>query len=512
MENQPIAQKRTENKLSYNTIENALSLTGRLTPQAVEFEEAILGALMIDSNAISEIDFIQTAMFYNEKHQYIFKTIRDLFSDNEPVDLLTVTNRLRKNKQLEFVGGPSYLASLTNRVASSANIEYHARVVMEKFVLRELIANCTSIVKDAYDDSQDVLKLLDDAETKLFGIIQNNFKRESKNLDEVMRRALDELNEMKNQGDQYQGVPAGIRAIDDHLGGWQKSDLIILAARPGMGKTSFVLTIARNAAVDFKKPVALFSLEMSATQLAHRLFAMESGISSERISKGMLDDNEWTRLMNRIQTLDSAPLYIDDTPALTVFDLRAKCRRLKNRHDIQLVIVDYLQLMRGGSDEGKGGGNREQEISFISRSLKSLARELNVPVIALSQLSRAVETRAGSKRPMLSDLRESGAIEQDADMVAFIYRPEYYKIETFEDGTPSEGLADLMIEKNRHGANANIRVRFEKQYTKFSDKDEGYSFDTPASEGITNNESFETYGSKMNDDNEDSAINDDMPY
>lgn len=511
MENQQNTQKRTENKLTYNTVENALSLTGRLTPQAVEFEEAILGALMIDSNAISEIDFIQSNMFYNEKHQYIFRAIRDLFSDNEPVDLLTVTNRLRKNKQLEFVGGAAYLASLTNRVASSANIEYHARVVMEKFVLRELIANCTSIVKDAYDDSQDVLKLLDDAETKLFGIIQNNFKRESKNLDDIMRKALEELNEMKNQGDQYQGVPTGIRSIDDHLGGWQKSDLVILAARPGMGKTSFVLTIARNAAVNFKKPVALFSLEMSATQLAHRLFAMESGISSERISKGLLDEAEWTRLMSRIHTLDSAPLYIDDTPAITVFDLRAKCRRLKNRHDIQLVIVDYLQLMRGGSDDGKSGGNREQEISFISRSLKSLARELNVPVIALSQLSRAVETRAGSKRPMLSDLRESGAIEQDADLVAFIYRPEYYKNATFEDDTPSEGLADIMVEKNRHGANANIRVRFEKQYTKFSDMEEGYSFDTPANEGISNNESFETFGSKMNDESEEDMMND-MPY
>ncbi|HOF46288.1 MAG TPA: DnaB-like helicase N-terminal domain-containing protein, partial [Bacteroidales bacterium] len=284
MEKERVSEVKRENKISYNTIENTFGLTGKLTPQAVDFEEAILGALMIDKDAIAFIDFITDKMFYKEQHQLIFRVITDLFQNSHPIDLLTVTESLRKNKQLDFIGGPSYLASLTHRVASSANIEYHARVVMEKFVLRELIAISTATIKDAYDDSKDVLKLLDKAETDLFGIIQNNFKRESKQLDDIVKKALDELMELRNQDGNYQGVPSGIKAIDEKIGGWQKSDLIIVAARPGMGKTSFMLSVARNAAIDFKKPIALFSLEMSATQLVHRLFSMESGITSERIS------------------------------------------------------------------------------------------------------------------------------------------------------------------------------------------------------------------------------------
>lgn len=501
MEKEQFIENKRENKISFNTVESTFGLTGKLTPQAVDFEEAILGALMIDKDAIAYIDFISSKMFYKEQHQFIFQAIAELFQNSLPIDLLTVTDVLRKKKRLEFVGGPSYLASLTNRVASSANIEYHARVVMEKFVLRELIVICTSIIKDSYEDAKDVLQLLDKAETDLFGIIQNNFKRDSKPLDDVVKKALEELIELKNKDENYQGVPTGIKALDEKIGGWQKSDLVILAARPGMGKTSFILSIARNAALDFKKPVALFSLEMSATQLAHRLFSMESGISSERISKGNLDETEWIRLMDKIQTLNAAPLFIDDTPALSVFDLRAKCRRLKHQHDIQLVMVDYLQLMQGNSEDNKGKGNREQEISYISRSLKALARELNIPVIALSQLSREVEKRPGSKRPQLSDLRESGSIEQDADMVIFIYRPEYYGLTTFEkDDVPSEGLADIMIEKNRHGANDRIRVRFIKQYTKFTDVEEGYSF--KSNEAIPLNEHFDTatFESSMNDE------------
>ncbi|HHU47059.1 MAG TPA: replicative DNA helicase [Bacteroidales bacterium] len=513
MEKERVSEVKRENKISYNTIENTFGLTGKLTPQAVDFEEAILGALMIDKDAIAFIDFITDKMFYKEQHQLIFRVITDLFQNSHPIDLLTVTESLRKNKQLDFIGGPSYLASLTHRVASSANIEYHARVVMEKFVLRELIAISTATIKDAYDDSKDVLKLLDKAETDLFGIIQNNFKRESKQLDDIVKKALDELMELRNQDGNYQGVPSGIKAIDEKIGGWQKSDLIIVAARPGMGKTSFMLSVARNAAIDFKKPIALFSLEMSATQLVHRLFSMESGITSERISKGNLDENEWIRLMDKIQVLNAAPLFIDDTPALSVFDLRAKCRRLKHQHDIQMVLVDYLQLMHAGGDDNKGKGNREQEISFISRSLKALARELNVPVIALSQLSREVEKRPGSKRPQLSDLRESGSIEQDADMVIFIYRPEYYDIASFEkDDAPSEGLAEIMIEKNRHGSNARIRVRFVKQYTKFTDMDENYNFNSPL---IPINEHFEsaTFESSMNEDVAyDSFDNNDNDY
>jgi replicative DNA helicase len=503
MANEINTVRRTENKMTYNTIDSSLHTIGKLTPQAVDFEEAVLGALMIDGNAVSIIiDFLDYRMFYKEAHQHIYKAIFELFTEMQPVDLLSVTNQLRKSARLEFVGGPSYLASLTNRVASSANIEYHARIVMEKFVLRELISKCSSIITEAYDESNDVLQTLDKAETELFNIIQNNFKRDSKELNVVVKKALDELTAMRNNEEGFSGVPTGIRAIDEKTGGWQKSDLVIIAARPGMGKTSFVLSIARNAAIDHHFPVAFFSLEMSATQLVHRLFAIESGIPSERIAKGKLSDSEWIILMDKISKLNVGNLIIDDTPALSIFDLRAKCRRLKHQHDIQLIIVDYLQLMQGEADAGgKAKGNREQEISYISRSLKALAKDLQVPVIALSQLSREVEKRAGTKRPQLSDLRESGSIEQDADIVMFIYRPEYYKIDTFEDETPSQGLADIMIQKNRHGAVDDIRVRFQSQFTKFTDVGDTFILDSPSG-GITENMTFDTFDAGFNNDAE----------
>lgn len=519
MENKTLSTRKVENKLSYNTIESAIGNAGKVVPQAVDIEEAVLGAILIDSNAVSlVIDSLTPEMFYREQHQKIYKAMRDLFTESEPIDLLTVTNRLRKNKLLEFVGGAGYLASLTNRVATSANIEYHARIVMEKFALRELITVCGNITHDAYDDSKDVLELMDKAETDLFNIIQNNFKRDSKDLRTIVQLAIKELQDMNKRSSDEVQVRTGIQALDEKIGGWQRSDLIILAARPGMGKTSFVLSIARNAALTFNKKVAFFSLEMSSIQLVHRLFSIESGISSERISKGKLDEQEWVLLMNKINVLLSENLIIDDTPALSIFDLRAKCRRLKAHNDIDLIIVDYLQLMQGGTGDSKATGNREQEISHISRSLKALAKDLNVPVIALSQLSRAVETRPGTKRPQLSDLRESGSIEQDADMVMFIYRPEYYKFETFDDNenTPSAGLADIMIEKNRHGSGGNVRVRFQSQFTKFTDvsdvphfaSDGGATFDPMA--GISNNSSFETFDSAFND--EAPEDNGELPY
>jgi len=346
--------------------------------------------------------------------------------------------------------------------------------------------------------------MLDDAESKIFSIVESNLKRDSKELGDVVSTALNELTEIRDSPDELQGVPCGIRAIDEKTGGWQKSDLVILAARPGMGKTSFVLSIARNAAIDFNEPIAFFSLEMSATQLVHRLFSIESGIPSDHISKGTLSDVEWSKLWENVSRLNSANLIIDDTPALSVFDLRAKCRRLKHKYNIQMIIIDYLQLMQAGTDSSKHGGNREQEISYISRSLKALAKELNVPVIALSQLSRAVETRGGSKRPQLSDLRESGSIEQDADMVLFIYRPEYYHLDTFEDNTPADGMAEIMFEKNRHGSTGNVKVRFQSQFTKFCDVSEGSfgengSYSSPSA-GISPNESFGYFDSAANND------------
>ena len=516
METSRTTERRTENKMSYNTVESTLGVTGKLTPQAVDFEEAVLGAMMIDVNAVGEtVDMLDSKMFYKEAHQVIYEAIRELFKRNEPVDLLTVTNQLRKNKKLEFVGGPSYLAFLTNRVASAANIEYHSRIVIEKYVLRELISTCNETIKKAYDESNDVLEVLDKAEESMYSIAHDNFKSDSKVLSHVVEVAVNELEEMKNDKDKYSGVPSGLSSLDAKTGGWQKSDLIIIAARPGMGKTSLVLTLARNAAIDFNKSVALFSLEMSATQLAHRLFSIESGIDSEKISRGNLNEKEWIQLMNTIRTIESNDnLIIDDTPALSVFDLRAKCRRLKKKYGIQLIIVDYLQLMQGQREGDKNKGNREQEISYISRSLKALAKELKVPVIALSQLSRAVETRSASKRPELSDLRESGSIEQDADMVMFIFRPEYYKLDKFEDGMPSHGLADLMIKKNRHGAVSDIRVRFDSQFTKFADMNQSLEYnsdmtvtDNPNA-GISANVQFDTLQSSMNNDDDISDTGD----
>ena len=528
MDNKPVTENRQTKNLSYNRIENVLGTAGKVTPQAVEFEEAVLGAMMIDDDNVSAIlDFLQPQMFYVAAHQHIFNAIKKLFAMSQPVDLLTVTNQLRKDKLLDVVGGASYLSGLTSRITSAANIEYHARIVMEKFVVRELIHNCNDIITDAYDESNDVLDLLDKAESKVFNIIESNFKRDSKELYHVVNTTLNDLSEMRQNADKLQGVPSGIRAIDEKTGGFQKSDLIIMAGRPGMGKTSFVLSIARNAALDYNKPVAFFSLEMSASQLVQRLFSMESGIPTEHIVKGQLNDQEWTKLMDSIGHLQSANLIIDDTPALSVFDLRAKCRRLQKKHNIQMVIIDYLQLMQAGSDNNGKGGNREQEISYISRSLKALAKELNIPVIALAQLSRAVEARGGSRRPMLSDLRESGSIEQDADLVLFIYRPEYYKMDTFDDNeqTPSKGLAEIMFEKNRHGSTGNVRVRFESQYTKFSDVTTGYysgTENTFTDEGnassnqnpIQPNQSFSMYESSMNDEPAPTPpdYNADMPF
>ena len=511
-------ETRTGTRVSYQTIESALGNVGKVPPQAVEFEQAVLGALMLDRDAISNVvNVLQPDMFYKEQHQVIYRAAMMLFQENEPIDLLTISDWLRREKKLETAGGLSYLASLTSKVASAANIEYHARIVRERHILRQLIAVCGDISKKAYDDPKDVLELLDDAESDLFNIVDGNFSRASKELSVVVDQAMEEIIQIQKMDSGFNGVPTGIRAIDDKIGGWQNSDLVILAARPGMGKTSFVLSIARNASIDFKKSVALFSLEMSASQLAHRLFAIESGIAADRISKAKLDGNEWNQLMNVMQVLKTDKLIIDDTPGLSIFDLRAKCRRLKHKYDIDLIIIDYLQLMTANSEGDRNiQSNRVQEISMISRSLKALAKDLNVPVIALSQLSRDVEKRGGDKRPQLSDLRESGSIEQDADQVLFIYRPEYYKMETFPDNTPSTGKAEIQIAKNRHGATADVRVRFDAQFTKFADDVESDIFlDTAsASAGISPNMNEETItiGASFNDDNEPTSGTGGFPF
>ena len=448
---------------------------GKLPPQAVDLEEAVLGALMLEKDALSSvIDILKPEVFYVDKHQRIFATIHKLFEKSSPVDILTVTAQLRQAGELEMIGGAYYITELTNRVASAANIEFHSRIIIQKFIQRELIRISTEVINSAYEDTSDVLDLLDKAEKNLFDIAQNNLRRDSRKMDDILHESLREIEALKNKKDGLTGVASGFTELDRMTSGWQKSDLVIIAARPAMGKTAFVLSCARNAAVDFDKPVVVFSLEMSSVQLVNRLISGETEIEQEKIRKGQLEEWEWQQIHSKIGRLEAATLIIDDTPALNIFEFRAKCRRLKSQHDIQLIIIDYLQLMHGKAEGKGGGGNREQEIGSISRALKSVAKELNVPVIALSQLSRAVENRPGaSKRPMLSDLRESGSIEQDADMVLFLYRPEYYGMTEDEDGSPTQGVGEVIIAKHRNGETGRVRLKFVGKYVKFTDLDAG---------------------------------------
>jgi len=450
-----------------------IDMQGRIQPQALDFEEAVLGAMMLEQNATGQvIDKLLPDMFYKEAHRFIFEAIHKVFESGNPVDLLSVTAQLRKSKKLDAIGGSYYLSTLTNKIVSSANIEFYARIISEKFIQRQLISVSTETIREAFDESTDVLDLLDKAEKNLFDIAEQNFRRSNADMALLIQEFIAEMKEAKNSKKELRGLPSGFTDLDRFTGGWQKSNLLILAARPGMGKTAFVLSMARNMAVDQRIPIAFFSLEMSAADLIMRLVSAETGIKNEKLKRAELSNAEMTSLVEKISSLTEAPLIIDDTPGLSVFELRAKCRRLKQQYNIECVVIDYLQLMSGGKENK---GNREQEISTISRSLKTLSKELNIPVIALSQLNRSVESRSTtSKRPQLSDLRESGAIEQDADMVMFIYRPEYYRI-PFEDGTPAEGLADLIIAKHRNGGLSDIRLRFIAEQAKFCDKEDDFS-------------------------------------
>ena len=463
---------------------------GKIPPQALELEEAVLGAMLIDKKGVDEvIDLIQPEAFYKTAHQTIFEAIFQLFQDSQPIDLLTVSSELRKKGKLESIGGEFYLVQLSQRVASSAHIEFHARIILQKFIQRSLIKISNEIIESAYRESTDVFDLLDEAESKLYDVTQGNIKKSSESAQNLVLEAKKKIEEIsKREG--LSGISTGFEKLDKLTSGWQPSDLIIIAARPGMGKTALTLSMARNIAVMKQIPVAFFSLEMSSIQLITRLISAETGLSSEKLRTGKLADHEWQQLNVKVTDLEKAPLFIDDTPSLSIFDLRAKARRLSSQHKIKLIIVDYLQLMTAGTSTKTG--NREQEISTISRNLKALAKELDIPVIALSQLSTAVETRGGTKRPMLSDLRESGAIEQDADIVSFIYRPEYYNIDEWDDEerSPSQGQAEFIVAKHRNGGLDNIRLKFIGHLGKFEDLD---SFDSP----------FE-FQSKMNP--EDTAI------
>jgi replicative DNA helicase len=482
---------------------------GKLPPQATDMEEAVLGALMLDKDALTNVvDILQPKSFYKEANNRIFRAIQNLFQRSEPIDILTVTQELKKSGELEIVGGPYYITQLTNRVASSANAEYHARIIAQKHIQRELIRISTETIKDAYEDTTDVFELLDKAEKNLFEVVEGNIRKNYDNMSSLIGQAIKQIEIARNQKTGITGVPSGFTELDRVTSGWQPADLVIIAARPAMGKTALVLSLTRNMAVEFNRPVAVFSLEMSSLQLVNRLIASETELSAEKLKKGQLEEHEFHQLNAKIGKLAEAPIFIDDTPALTIFELRAKARRLKAQHNIQLIIVDYLQLMHAGGDNSRG--NREQEISTISRSLKSIAKELSIPIIALSQLSRAVETRGGDKKPQLSDLRESGAIEQDADMVMFIHRPEYYGLTEDANGNSTQGMAELIIAKHRNGPVTSVNLRFIGNLAKFTDW-ESSSYhavgtidgNSPAAGMMPNtgfgNENTIIRGSKMND-------------
>lgn len=442
------------------------SSSRRIAPNVVDIERCVLGALMIERDAITTvIDILKPEHFYHPDHKKVYNAILDLYNSNSPIDITTVIEQLKKNGSLAAVGGEFFVQSLTERVLSAANIEYHSFLIIECSIKRQLISVAGVIETAAFDERTDVFTLLDDAEKKIFNITSNTIKRNYVDMKTIMRETIADIEAKKDNRSGITGIPSGFEVLDSLTAGWQPSDLIIVAARPGMGKTAFMLSLMRYASVEKNIPVAMFSLEMSSSQLMTRLISAESELESDKIRKGHLEDYELEQIKIKTQKISKAPIYIDDTPALSVFELRTKCRKLKLQHDVQLIIVDYLQLLT--TDTNRNTFNREQEIAHISRSLKSLAKELNVPIITPSQLSRAVEIRGGDKRPVLSDLRESGAIEQDADIVMFLYRPDYYGITEDELGNNLSGVTEVIVAKHRNGPLGTALLRFVGQYVKF---------------------------------------------
>ena len=469
-------------------------IEGKLQPQAIELEQAVLGALLIDNESLSDaIDSLQAEYFYVPKHQKIFEAIVNLFNNTKPVDILTVSEELKRLENFDNIGGLAYISELTNNVASSSNTEFHARIIAEKYIKRSLINISRRISTDAFDDAVDIFDLLNNAEAELFTVTEGTLRKSYDKMSTLIKGALENIETLRNKEDGLSGIPSGFTNLDRVTSGWQQSDLVICAARPGMGKTAFALTMARNIAVEHNTPIGFFSLEMSSEQLVNRLIASEAELGASKLRKGDLADHEMVQLHEKIKHLSEAPIFIDDTPALTIFELRAKARRLVKNHAVKIIMIDYLQLMQAGGNSG----NREQEISTISRSLKGIAKELKIPVIALSQVNRGVESRTGvgSKRPMLSDLRESGAIEQDADIVTFIYRPEYYKIYEWDNGDDSRGQGELIIAKHRNGSLKNVRLKFIGEFAKFSDLD---YFEEGDFDDNDNNSSMISMSSSMN--------------
>lgn len=444
---------------------------GHLQPQAVELEQAVLGALLVEKDAYYQVsEILRPESFYDHRHQLIYEAIRRLNLEERPVDILTVKDQLDSTKLLEDAGGPFYITQLSGMVSSSAHIEYHARIIAQKALARELISYTSGIQTKAFDSTQDVDELMQEAEGKLFELSQQNLKKDYTQIDPVIKEAYEMLQKAAARKDGMSGIASGFHDLDRITSGWQNSDLVILAARPAMGKTAFALSMAKNIAVDQKIPVALFSLEMSNVQLVNRMIVNVCEIKGETLKSGQLKPYEWGQLDYKIKPLYGAPLYVDDTPSLSVFELRTKARRLVREHGVKVLMIDYLQLMNAS---GMSFGSRQEEVSTISRSLKGLAKELNIPILALSQLNRGVETREGNdKRPQLSDLRESGAIEQDADMVVFIHRPEYYKIYRDEHGNDVRGKAEIIIAKHRNGAVGSVLLTFRGEYARFQNLEE----------------------------------------
>ena len=466
---------------------------GHLQPQALDLERAVVGALMIDKDAFSIVsEIIRAESFYDPRHQKIYKAIQTLNMDERPVDFMTVIEELKRDGTLEEIGGPTYIVELSSQVASSAHIEYHARVLAQKFLARQLISFASVIETKAFDETVDVDDLMQEAESSLFELSQKNMRQDYTQIDPVLTQAVEILQKAAANTSGLTGIPTGFTRLDDITAGWQASDLVIIAGRPAMGKTSFALSLAKNIAVDYKYPIGFFSLEMNNVQLVNRLMSNVCEISGKKILNGQLDEEEWKRLDRNIRKLQGAPIYIDDTPGMSIFELRSKARRLVREKGVKVIMIDYLQLMNAN---GAKFGSRQEEVSTISRSLKGLAKELNIPILALSQLNRSVENRDNNdgKRPQLSDLRESGAIEQDADMVLFVHRPEYYHILQDEKGNDLRGMAQIIIAKHRKGATGDVLLNFRGEFTRFQNPEDAII--PPSGSG-----GGEIIGSKLNDE------------
>jgi len=470
-----VSNKNSKRSPQTTIIKVGANEMGKLPPQAQELEDSVLGALMIEKEAFGTVaDLLRPEVFYKDQNRLVFEAIRELAVNDQPIDILSVGEKLKSKGTLEKAGGAVYLADLTRRVASTAHLHYHAEIIAKKATARDLISMAAQIEEKAFDETQDIDDLMQEAEAGIFEITQRSQKRSVTQVDSVIEEAFARMEKAAKNTGNISGIPSGFHALDKITSGWQTPDLIIIAARPAMGKTAFVLSMAKNIAVDRGIPTAIFSLEMSNVQLVNRLIMNVCELEGDKIKTGKMSKEDKLRLNTKINIMKGKPLYMDDTPSLSIYELRSKARKLVNEHGVKLIIIDYLQLMNA---QGSSFGSREQEVSIISRGLKGLAKELDIPIIALSQLNRGVEARTGieGKTPQLSDLRESGAIEQDADMVCFIHRPEYYRIFNDEKtGKDLRGLAQIIVAKHRNGATDSIWLRFRGKYAKFQNEDDAF--------------------------------------